>query len=563
MKSAYIVNGKYIRVCFPQSNGGLNKELREIPKVHYGDSYFDIPLSVMNAKKLSELDFVFSKEMRDWYKGKTTRVQSKIESAGGTLYPYQYEGVNFIENRGGRALIADEMGLGKTIQALAWLHIHSDDAGPAVIICPSSLKVNWQREANKWAPKWDVEIVQGQTPYELDGNLIIINYDILPYWLRRLSRMHVQTLVVDESHYIKNSGAKRTKAFKRLNKNVRNVIALTGTPIENKPIEIFNIAQAIDPSVFPNYITFIKKYCDAKKDRYGWNVDGASNMYELNHILKNTVMIRRKKKDVLKDLPPKRFVKVTLEIDNRLEYMEAEDEFIRYLDQQFTDLEITDEVKAELKQYAKSHDIEVSDELTDEDVEAIKNVRIESAQNSPIFTRIEVLKQLAVAGKMKQIIDWIEDFLESGEKLVVFAIHRKVIRELMEKFPNAVKIDGSVSMVKRQKAVDSFQSDPKVQLLIGNIRAAGVGITLTAASNAAIIQFPWTPGELVQASDRIHRISQTKKVTVYNMVGEDTIEEKIIDALIKKEKIISQILDGYWHEDESILTELLKSYEKK
>ena len=132
----------------------------------------------------------------------------------------------------------------------------------------------------------------------------------------------------------------------------------------------------------------------------------------------------------------------------------------------------------------------------------------------------------------------------------------------MEHFPHAVKIDGSVSLKKRQEAVDSFQNNPKVKLLIGNIKAAGVGITLTAASNAAIIQFPWTPGELVQASDRIHRISQTKKVTIYNMVGEDTIEEKIIDTLIKKEKIISQILDGKWHENESMLTEILKNYKK-
>ena len=563
LRTAYIVDGKYIRVCFPQRNTVLNKELRTIPKVHYGHDYFDIPLSVMNTQKLKELEFVFSKELRDWYDSKTTQVPTmKIESAGGVLYPYQIQGVNFIENRGGRALIADEMGLGKTVQALTWLHAHSNDAMPAVIICPSSLKINWQREASKWAPKWFTEIVQGQTPYELTGDLLIINYDILPYWVKTLATMDVQTLIVDECHYIKNNGTKRTKAFKRLNKNVRNVIGLTGTPIENRPIEIFNIVQAIDHSVFPNYIKFIQKYCDAKKDRYGWNVDGASNMNELNHILKNTIMIRRKKKDVLKDLPPKRFVKVTLELDNKLKYMEAEDEFIQYIHQQFNDLEITDEVQKELKQYAKSHDIEVGEELTYEDVEVIKDVRIESAKNSPIFTRIEVLKQLAVAGKMKQIINWIEDFLESGEKLVVFAIHRKVIKELMEHFPGAVKIDGSVSMHQRQKAVDSFQNDPKVQLLIGNIRAAGVGITLTAASNAAIIQFPWTPGELVQASDRIHRISQTKNVTIYNMVGVDTIEEKIIDTLLKKEKIISQILDGKWREDESMLSELIKSYKK-
>ena len=564
MNSAYIVNKKYVRVCFPQTDKQLNKKLREIPKVHYGNTYFDILLSVTNVQKLKSLNFALSKELRDWLISKTTNIQTieTIESPGGTLYPYQIEGVNFIENRKGRALIADEMGLGKTIQALTWLHIHSNEVAPAVIICPSSLKVNWQREANRWAPKWFPEIVNGQTPYELSGDLIIINYDIIPYWLNTLLRLDVQTLIVDECHYIKNSRAKRTKAFKRLNKNIPNIIALTGTPIENRPIEIFNVVYAIDPSVFPNYIQFIQHYCDAKKDRFGWNTDGASNMVELNRILKHTIMIRRKKKDVLKDLPAKRFVKVTLEIDNRSEYIKAENEFIQFLHNRFNELEITEEVQKELKQYAKTHDIKVDDELTNTDIEIIKDVKIEKARIAPVLTRIEVLKQLAVAGKMNQIVEWITEFLESGEKLVVFAIHRKVIRELMEHFPHAVKIDGSVSLKKRQEAVDSFQNNPKVKLLIGNIKAAGVGITLTAASNAAIIQFPWTPGELVQASDRIHRISQTKKVTIYNMVGEDTIEEKIIDTLIKKEKIISQILDGKWHENESMLTEILKNYKK-
>lgn len=542
----------------------MKMELRKIPKLHFGDGYFEIQLSVMNAKKLKEVGFIFSKELEEWLDRKTSTkpLLSKIENPGGTLYPYQNEGVQFIERHNGRALIADEMGLGKTVQALAWIHLHHLEASPVVVLCPSSLKVNWKREAEKWAKGMNVQILNGQTPYEITGNLIIINYDILPYWLNRLVSTGVTTLVIDEAHYVKNNGTKRTKAFKRLRKYATNIIALTGTPIENKPIEIFNIVQAIDETVFPNYISFIKKYCAAKKDRFGWNTSGASNTLELNHILKNTIMIRRKKKDVLKDLPPKRFVKITLELDNKLKYLEAETEFIRFLHEKFNDLEITEEVKRELIQYAKTHDIEVSEDLSDSDLMQIRKAKIESAKKAPIFTRIEVLKQLAVEGKMKQIIEWIEDFLESGEKLVVFAIHKKVISQLMKHFPEAVKIDGSVSMSQRQEVVDSFQSKPDVKLLIGNIKAAGVGITLTAASNAAIIQFPWTPGELMQASDRIHRITQTKKVTIYNLVGEDTIEEKIIDTLIKKDKIISQVLDGKWHEDESVLNELIKSYKK-
>ena len=560
LKTAYIVRGRFIRVCFPQNNVILNKELRNIPKVSYGDHYFEIILSVMNAKRLKELEFIFSKDFEDWYLSKTTIKEIQIENPGGVLYPYQSEGVNFIESRNGRALIADEMGLGKTIQALAWIHLHPESL-PALVICPSSLKINWAREAKKWVPGLNIEVLQSQTPYETKGNFLIINYDILSFWLKYLRFKGLKTLVVDEAHYTKNNAAQRTKTFKLLAKVTDNIVALTGTPIENRPIEIFNIVKAIDETIFPNYLSFIQKYCDAKKDRFGWNTDGASNTLELNHILKNTVMIRRKKKDVLKDLPPKRFVKITLAIDNKSEYRKAEEEFIDFLENKFSG-HIDDEIKEELSRYAKNHKIEVSDDLTYEEIETVKEIKIEKAKAAPVFTSIEVLKQLAVAGKMQQIIEWIENFMESEEKLVVFAIHRKVIDKLMKTFPKAVKIDGSVSMHQRQKAIDSFQNDPEVKLLVGNIKAAGVGITLTAASNAAIIQFPWTPGELMQASDRIHRISQTKKVTIYNLVGEDTIEEKIIDILIKKDKIISQVLDGKWHEDESVLNELIKSYKK-
>ena len=188
--------------------------------------------------------------------------------------------------------------------------------------------------------------------------------------------------------------------------------------------------------------------------------------------------------------------------------------------------------------------------------------KLRSSTTAPILSQIEILKQLSIQGKLNQIVDWIETFLESGQKLVVFAIHTKTIDYLMKQFPTAVKIDGSVSQKQRQNAVDKFQHDPDTRLFVGNIHAAGIGITLTAASNAAIIEFPWSPGELVQASDRIHRITQTKQVTIWNLVGAETIEERIIDLLKVKENVINHVLDGKTYEDKSILMGLIESYRK-
>ena len=373
---------------------------------------------------------------------------------------------------------------------------------------------------------------------------------------------YANEVLVHNCHYIKNNSAKRTKAFKRIVKTIPKLVALSGTPIENKPVEIYNIVQAINPLLFPNFILFAHEYCGAKKTPFGWDFSGATNSKKLHNILKSTIMIRRKKIDVLSELPPKHVVKVSLKIDNKTEYKKAENEFIRFLQEKFN-RPLDDELKNELKQFANRHKIGVSDELTDDEIQLLKENKFEKIAAAPILAQIEILKQLAIKGKLKQITDWIEDFLESGEKLVVFGIHRKTVDFLFEKFPTAVKIDGSTSQIQRQKAVDRFQTDPNVKLFIGNIRAAGVGITLTAASNAAIIEFPWSPGELVQASDRIHRITQTKQVTIYNLVGAGTIEERIIDLLKAKSNVISQVLDGRVYEDKSILMELINIYRRK
>lgn len=441
------------------------------------------------------------------------------------LFQFQKEGVAFIHSRKGRALIGSEMGLGKTIQALAYLQLHPE-LRPAIVVCPASLKLNWVKEIQlTMTEKKDTQILTGKTPSRISGDIVIINYDILKHWVESLLKIKPKIIIADEIHFIKSNSAKRTKAMKDLAKPVPHFIALSGTPIVNRPIEIYNAVTIVNPRVLPKFIDFAKRYCGAVHNGFGWEMKGATNSEELHKLLTSTVMIRHKKSDVLKDLPDKTRSFVPIVLDNQEEYTSIEDDVIGYLK----------EVKG--------------DDAADR------------ASNAEIIVRIEQLKQAAARGKLESAIEWIDNFLESGEKLVVFATHKFVIDRLIEAFKKvAVKIDGSTSMVDRDKAVVRFQTDPSCLLMVGNTKAAGVGYTFTAASNVAVLELPWTSGDLVQAEDRCHRIGQKDAVNVYLLLAQGTIDEKIAYMLDSKTKVLDAVLDGKETQEESLLKALINSY---
>jgi SWI/SNF-related matrix-associated actin-dependent regulator 1 of chromatin subfamily A len=449
-----------------------------------------------------------------------------IPGLKGQLYPFQNKGVSFIETKEGRALIADDPGLGKTCQSLAWLQLHPEKR-PVIIIVPASLKRNWEREAEQWLPNPKVEILSGTKSWKITGQIIIINYDILSGWKDALKALKPQVLILDECHLIKNNSAQRTKAVKQLAKGIPHIIGLSGTPIINRPIESYNTIKLIDPTLVGSSWDFAKKFCALHHNGYGWDFNGSSHTSELHSLLVNSIMIRRLKSEVLTDLPEMIHSFVPIELDNEREYQSAEDDFIAFV------------------QRTKGADA------------------AEKANNAATLAEIEGLKQLAVKGKMKQAIGWIENFLESDGKLVVFAVHKFVIDQLMETFKGiAVKIDGSVSNDDRQKAVDAFQTNDKIRLFVGNLQAAGVGITLTAASNLVFLELGWSPSLMEQAAARIHRISQKFSVTIYYLLARNTIEEKIAKLLDKKKKTVDAIMDGIETDQASLLSELMKSIVK-
>lgn len=496
-------------------------------RFHPDKKYWTATITADSIKKLKDAGFIIDAELEKLlYQAEEMEKGIEVPGLKKQLFPFQKQGVAFIEKQKGRALIADEMGLGKTIQAAAWLQLHPEKR-PAIILCPASLKLNWAKEIkDTLSTKDKIQILQGTKPYPITtGSIIIINYDILNSWLETLQAVNPQVLIMDEAHYIKNSSAQRTKATKKLAKGIPHVIALTGTPIVNRPIEGFNIFQILDKNLFPNFWKFAHRYCGARHNGFGWDFSGATNKEELNRILTSTIMIRRRKADVLKDLPEKLYSFVPMELDNEKEYRTAEAEFIEYL------------------RWVKGKEA------------------AEKAKKAEHLVKIEALKQLAVKGKMKQAINWIRDFIQDGSKLIVFAIHKEVINQLVKEFKDvAVKVDGSTSIKERNKAVEMFQNNEDIKLFIGNIQAAGVGLTLTAASAVAFLELPWTPGELQQAEDRCHRIGQKNAVNIYYLLAENTVEYKLAKLLDRKKEVLSAVIDGKPVEEKSLISELIENY---
>lgn len=551
-----------IKVEFPFNENDLSK-IRTIPgRIYLKNSRcWTLPMTKESIGLLLKWGFNLCPSLRQYYNAEVERIANPIEvkeikGLRKELFGYQKTGVVFIENKDGKALVADEMGLGKTPQSLAWLQFHPEKR-PVIIVCPASLKLNWAREAVTWMSAPHVAILSGTTNIKLvPAELFIINYDIVGAWLSLLKQLKPKVVILDECHYVKNSSTKRSKAVKSLCLTVPHIIALTGTPIENKPVEIFNTLSIINKNLFPSAWEFKKRYCDAKHNGFGWTFDGATNVEELHEKLVSSIMIRRKKTDVLKDLPDKLFSFVPLEIDNRSEYKSVENDFIQFVRNEV-------ERKANKKLQEITRDIGMLMQINEDKLLMMQDEQAIKAEAGGILYQMELLKQTAVMGKMEQIVNWIRDFLESGEKLVVFATHKFVIDMIMIEFGKiAVKIDGSVSLSKRDEAVIEFQTNPKIKLFVGNIKAAGVGLTLTASSNVAIVEYPWTPGELNQAIDRCHRIGQKDTVNVYYLMAVNTIEEQIAAMLDKKRVVLDAVLDGVQTEQESLLSELIATYKK-
>ena len=449
------------------------------------------------------------------------------------LYPYQEIAVAFLEERDKTsrgALVGDQPGLGKTIEALSWLSL--SPKRPVLVITQASIKRNWYREIEKWLPNSTIQILnQGKDTIDSDADFVIINYDLI--WRKgieeQLLKRKFPVVIYDEVTSIKEPSAKRTKTAKKLGRRAEFNIGLSGTPILNRPIEFYNILNLIDPKQFTSHFKFGMRYCNGFHNGFGYVFKGSSHINELREQIK-PLMIRRLKEDVLTELPAKSRRTIYIDMPGKYyqEYIAAENNLVETL------------------QGLPSG--KVSQEYED--------------SRMWVLSKLNYLRHIVGLSKAEEAEEIIKNFVDAGEKLVVFAHHHDVM-DLMDEYltkdkVNHVKVDGRTELTNRQTAIDTFQNDPKCMVFLAST-AMGMGVTLTAASNALFVERQWTPGIEEQMEDRLHRIGQTNGVLIHYMQVEHSLDEKMDKLVENKRAVLNEILDGEINRDkgESIINELL------
>lgn len=438
--------------------------------------------------------------------------------------PYQLAGIDFMRNR--RAvLLGDEMGIGKTIQAIGLFNYHDahglkSKTPDVLIVCPATLKRNWLKEWRKWCIRsLTIGLAEGSRFPET--RVVIINYDILRRHQDKLRARVWDILIMDECQYLKNSKALRTKQIcgdakgKLPAIEARCKVALTGTPIPNRPIELYSILRYLDPLGWNNKLNYAKRYCNAMQNGFGWDMSGASHLDELQEKLRSTIMIRRLKRDVLKDLPDKERQVIELEIPQGEEIIRKEKRLLGYEDKE---------------------------KLSDEEYKEV--VRKMRGGDPGVFEEMSTLRRMNAVAKIPAVIEHLSEAIEASGKVVCFCHHKEVAAELLKVFKDvAVVVTGSTPLKDRQANVEKFQEDPRVKLFIGNIIAAGTGITLTASSHVVFAELDWVPGNVSQAEDRCHRIGQKDSVLVQHLVMAGSIDSVMAKTIIYKQSVIEKALD--------------------
>ena len=460
------------------------------------------------------------------------------------LRPFQREAYEFATSTGGkhdqkngngtRVLIADEMGLGKTITSLAVM-AHHIASWPLLILCPASLRHTWPAEIEKFIPSLPtsaVYVVSGFDDADFYSNpnkrkrikIVVATYSLLQNRsaaARVLEDFHFRCVIADESHNLKERSSQRCKLAMPLLMRADHVCLLSGTPALARPVELWAQLHSLAPKVFGSYTAFTKKFCNARRGRFGWDVKGCSNADELHQLLKS-YMIRRLKSDVLHDLPPKQRMIVP--------------------------------VKVSPEHASKCRTLIQDMEATRTSIDELVGQDAESANFEARRMFMEAFQASGLA-KAQAVSEYLVDWLNGSgtQKVLVFAHHKEVLDSLEKtvckkmKGVGHIRIDGSVPSAERAARVRKFQTNAKVRVALLSVTAAGVGLTLTAASSVLFSELYWTPGVLAQAEDRAHRIGQVNSVNVMYCVVKDrdiSIDMKLWNILGRKIGTLGRVIDG-------------------
>ena len=406
-----------------------------------------------------------------------------------------------------RFILADDMGLGKTTSTI--IAALETGAKKILIVCPASLKINWEREIANYSDR-PVYIAEGKK-YSTDADFVIVNYDILKNFhdiKDNKNSLFIQSnfelVVLDEAHMISNAQAQRTKIINNFVKQIKRVWLLTGTPMTSRPMNYYNLLSIIESPVAQNWMAYAIRYCQGYQFRAGnrkvWNVTGASNLEELRDRTSKQIL-RRLKEDVL-DLPDKIITPVYLRTSSK-EYKELMGEYYEW----------------------------------------VNNKKEGSSSLTVQFSKLMKVRKVIANEKVKQTIEFVENIIEQGKKVIIFTNFTDTLQLIHNHFgKESVYLDGSCNKVQRQFAVDQFQDNEKIKVFVGNLKAAGVGLTLTSAEVVIMNDLSFVPAEHAQAEDRAYRYGQKNNVLVYYPIFENTIEGVIYDILNKKKKVIGTVM---------------------
>jgi SWI/SNF-related matrix-associated actin-dependent regulator 1 of chromatin subfamily A len=430
-----------------------------------------------------------------------------------------------------RFILADDMGLGKTTSTI----IAALETGvkKILIICPASLKINWQREIENYTDR-SVYISEGKK-FSTEDDFVIVNYDILKNFhdadpKKRDSSLLLQSnfdlVILDEAHMISNAQAQRTKIINSFVKDIKRVWLLTGTPMTSRPMNYYNLLNIIESPVAQNWMAFVIRYCQGYQFMAGkrkvWNVQGASNLEELrDRTSKQT--LRRLKTEVL-DLPDKIISPIYLRLSSR-DYEEMMGEYYDWYE----------------------------------------NKTDESSSLTVQFSKLMKVRKIIANEKVKHTIEFVENILEQGKKVIIFTNFTDTLQMIHNHFgKQSVYLDGSCSKPQRQYAVDQFQDNEKIKVFVGNLKAAGVGLTLTSAEVVIMNDLSFVPAEHAQAEDRAYRYGQKNNVLVYYPLFDNTIEGAIYDILNRKKQIINTVMgDDLLENGGDIVEEILNSINRR
>lgn len=458
---------------------------------------------------------------------------------------YQMDYLYYAVNHGNH-INGSGVGCGKTKMAIFYAEML--DLFPCMVVCPASVKSGWLREWKETNPDRRVSVISTSSPPEdFEADVIVINYDILGKRVTKengktsleirldgMKKKSFSLVIADEIHFLKNRKSIRSKSFKKLAHKVPSVIGLTGTLIMNRPAELLNILMLIEriKEIAPDdqyHHYFFERYCNMKETNFGMDISGASNIKELNRLLKECCYFQVSKRDALKELPPISENVVECEITNKRAYKKAKDDLLQFIEDKFKDEE-----------------------------------KVEKAARAEFLVKLSTLKQLSLEGKEKFIKKWVEEWMEANEeeKLLVFASQSTILTKIAEEFKEGLLITGGTTTKKRDEILQKFFSQKESRVLFANIGCLGTGVDglQKVCSNMAILELPPRPSDLVQVIGRLERSGQKNPVTIQYLLSPETIDQDLWEML-KGKKDVTDMLNKGFQDDTSLM--ILQKYKNE